>query len=154
MQLVGTKEQPSLRDELAEVKAIALRSEKELHPNGGSSLRDDVRLVGRKVEASTELASRAAQRAEDTARQVENVAEAAHRERNAIQSALSTGLNDLEERMAVKAAEKTADWLELLADHGGPDLRPHLSEVPPHAHVLPQRPDPSMTGGPVPDPEE
>lgn len=56
--IVGTPEQPSLRQAMQEVREIAERSEKELHPNGGSSLRDDVRQ-------SSEVASRAAERAEE-----------------------------------------------------------------------------------------
>lgn len=142
----------------------------QLENNGGSSFRDKVEaqaqalanlqhdvtniragqdlLLGQ-VDSASSAAARAAERAEETARQVESVGDRAHRERLDIQSALAEGLEDLEERMAVRSAEKTADWLEILAENGGPDLRGHLPPVAPHAHELPQRHDPTLTGGPV-----
>ena len=125
MQLVGTKEQPSLRDELAEVKAIALRSEKELHPNGGSSLRDDVRIVG--------SAGEGVDRARDTRRATRRGHRAsggewrpsAATDVQRIQGAVR-GSRTSRSAWRTRHAEKRADWLELLAENGGPDLRPHL----------------------------
>lgn len=170
VQLVGTKDEPALRQmfatlvtEVAEVKAEVGAVKKELHPNSGSSMRDELRKVQHDVtnvragqemllglvDNATVAAARAAQRAEDTARQVENVGETARQER----SAIVDSMNRMRDDIAEDGAHRYAEALDLLAEHGGPDLRPHVN-VAPHAHVLPTVEAPSLTGGPVEPPEE
>ncbi len=174
VQLVGTAGQPSLRqmqekqDEALTTLAFEVRAvKKELHPNTGSSMRDHLFEEIRKVQHdvtnvragqemmlglvdnSTNAAARAAQRAEDTARQVENVSESARLER----AQIVTAMGRMREEIASDGAHRYAEALDLLAEHGGPDLRPHVN-VAPHAHVLPTAEAPSLTGGPVEPPEE
>ncbi len=167
VQLIGTEGQPSLRqmqakqDEALTTLAVEVRAvKKELHPNTGSSMRDHLFEEIRKVQhdvtnmragqemmlglvdSSTHAAARAAQRAEDTARQVENVAESARQERAEIVASMGRMRADI----ADEAAHRYSEALDLLADHGGPDLRAH---VVPHAHSLSAVDTPSLTGGPV-----
>jgi hypothetical protein len=62
-ELIGTDDHPSLRKDISEVKALAARTDKELHPNGGGSIRDEVRaLLNKQNELSgqAETAGRAA----------------------------------------------------------------------------------------------
>lgn len=162
VEVIGTKDEPSLRATLTALAGEVSAVKKELHPNGGSSMRDELRKVQHDVtnvragqellvdlvDTATNASARAAQRAEDTARQVENVGETARKERADIVSSIG----HLHEQITTEAAERYADALELMADHGGPDLRPHLPPVVPHVHILPEH-SPETTSGPIPPTE-
>lgn len=157
--ILGTEDHKSLRDQLAdvqaevsEVKAVALRSEKELHPNSGSSLRDDVR----KAITIGEDAKKAADRtAAETLINRAVLAEAAERTRgnmNEVRGAIGavqSGLETMGDNLLHEMASRQADAYELLAEAGI-----DLGAAPPvgqRTHPLPQQPDPPVTGGPISD---
>ncbi len=114
---------------------------KELYPNSGSSLRDDVQSISRNLEDTKHLALVATNRAEATAKMVEAAAAITGAE-------IVASMGRMREEIAVDAAERTAASYELLAEHGGPDLRLHATGAP-HAHALPGETAPPVTGGPV-----
>jgi hypothetical protein len=142
----------STETEVASVKTIALRSEKELHPNGGSSLRDDVRAVGAQVaqvKEAAQQATTAAGLAVNEAKVAAHVAQETAAERRADAKSIRTAMTSMREEIAQDAAERTADAYELLAEHGGPDLRSHLpGHVADHTHELPLR-SLTETSGPI-----
>ena len=152
-----------VRDEIVEVKGIAERSEQELHPNGGSSMRDDVRLAVDGVEDArvrAEEAREEARRAADAVNNLhtrsqsltfllEQLGEEGKRERAEIKE----GQIRMKAEIAQDYADNTAMALEILAENGGPDLRGKipLSE---HVHDVPIRVDALTTGTPHPLPED
>jgi len=140
---------------VADVKVVALRSEKELHPNGGGSLRDDVRTVSAQVaqvQEAAQQATTAAGLAVNEAKVAANVAQETATERRADARNMRASMEKMRGDIAQDAADRTADAFELLEARtrhrtDGPiDLR---GEVLPHAHELPARARPDMTGGPV-----
>lgn len=141
LELVGSEDHPSLREditalrgEVQEVKQVALRSEKELHPNGGSSLRDDVRKANSAISEAATIALDAKRAAVELGERLEENSTTAHGERAELRVALTTMRDDITTEMSAR----TAETFSLLAEHGGPDLRDHtLIPVPPHIHALP-----------------
>jgi hypothetical protein len=142
----------SVETEVTSVKTIALRSEKELHPNGGGSLRDDVqatRVDLAHVQEAAQQATTAAGLAVNEARVAAHVAQETAAERRADMQSIRTAMTSMREEIAQDTAERTADAYELLAEHGGPDLRAHLpGHVADHTHELPLR-SPTETSGPI-----
>lgn len=155
--LVGANGQKSLRQEIVEVKTIAARSEKELHPNGGSSMRDDIRLAVNGVDdARTNAiearadARRAAdavmdlkERGDQMTAQMLKLGEEGRRERAEIKEGQVRMRQDITDEMVTR----TAEAFELIAAHGGPDIRLPLP-VADHVHDVPIQVDPLTTSPP------
>lgn len=109
-----------------------------------SKLQHDVTTV--KAGQVLQLAETAA-----LAERVEQVREEGRKGRESLGERM-TGMRD---EIGDELDQRRADAYELLAEHGGPDLRPHLpgGNVAAHTHELPTVEQPSMTGGPI-EPEE
>ena len=144
---------------VADVKVVALRSEKELHPNGGGSLRDDVRTVSvqvAQVQEAAQQATTAAGLAVNEAKVAANVAQETAAERRVDVERIRAGMDKMRGDIAQDAADRTADAFELLEARtrhrtDGPiDLR---GEVLPHTHELVFEPVRPTSIGPV-EPEE
>jgi hypothetical protein len=147
----GTVVKPGLVDRIESVEA-------QLKQNGGNSARDSLDRIEIKlaaVETSAKEATIAAGVAVGEAKAGRQlVAEAEDRRREDVTD-IRGAMVAMKQDITEEAAERYADAVELLAEHGGPDLRPHLpgSTVAPHAHPLPSH-DPDVTGPPVPQTED
>lgn len=109
--IVGTQEQPSLRQELNELRGSIQKIDKELHPNGGLSMRDQIVRVENEIAEVRKDAAEAKQKAADAASETEGLsgavarfhhdarerADVAGRERRGVQESLNVLLRALSE---------------------------------------------------------
>lgn len=149
----GVKERPGAMARLA-----------QLESNGGSSARDAISRIESAVSAvidqiaqnrlAAAAAKDAAVEAAERAKQVGVEAMSEIAKLNDAVLDLGAKVDQSNEQLLIEMGNRQAEAFELLAEHGGPDLRDHAPRIVPHVHELPPRVDPTLTGGPRPKDEQ
>lgn len=131
----------------------AMKRLAQLENNSGSTMKDKVEeneTRGKKtlevvtqlqdqiaaVQIAVEQATIAAGVAVNEAGAGRRMAKEAEKNRQTDVVELRKAIVNMKDDLEDAAAKRMVDALDLLAEHGGPDLRPHMPMGPPHKHVV------------------
>lgn len=124
---VGTAERPSMRQEMESLRSLVVGINKELHPNGGSSMRDQIVRVEANIAEVKQMASEAKERAADAASEAEDLSGAVARFHHDAQQRATTA--ELERRGVQESLDVLLRELQSFADKGYVKERAYIAAL-------------------------